>query len=325
MKQALVLDQKLRTLVKSERKITYEILLVVQAIDITGSYREFGYPSLKKYLIKEMGYSQGAAERRIASAKLMKQVPVIENDLQSGKLNLTQVSLAQSAIRQEEKAQGEKMSQEQKIELLDQLKTKTTFETQRILKENCPHFEIPKQTVFPTGDKKIQVNMEFTEVDWEKIQELKAHFSHTVSDQKLESLLLYWHAQVQNKKQKQKERAAQKAAEHAANVEPSAEATAEPSRSTAKPQWCCETPKKANKYRDAIPVADKIQVREKAQDQCEYVSPLTNKRCCSKHYLDIEHIIPIAKGGTNDLRNLRLFCRSHNALAAKEWGISWCN
>ncbi|MGZ5278539.1 MAG: HNH endonuclease [Pseudobdellovibrionaceae bacterium] len=60
-----------------------------------------------------------------------------------------------------------------------------------------------------------------------------------------------------------------------------------------------------------------LQVRQQAKDRCELTSKVTGRRCGSKHFLENEHCIPMVKGGTNAIQNLRLFCRAHNALAAK--------
>ena len=204
--QITIIDQKLKSLAATERKITHEILLLIQTLDITKSYRELGYSSLFEYLTKEIGYSEGSAQRRIQSARLMKQVPAVEDKLKSGELNLTQVSLAQTAIRQEEKAKGHKLSDQQKTVILNQLKSKSTFETQKILKENLPSFEVPKPKTLPFGSDKVTVTMEFSDSEWKKVESLLAHFSHSVPDQKLESLLLYWHQQIETKKKKQADR-----------------------------------------------------------------------------------------------------------------------
>jgi 5-methylcytosine-specific restriction endonuclease McrA len=64
-----------------------------------------------------------------------------------------------------------------------------------------------------------------------------------------------------------------------------------------------------------------IQVRERAAHCCEFVGD-NGKRCGSIFFLQIEHIIPVACGGTNELLNLRLYCQAHNLLMAKKWGIS---
>jgi 5-methylcytosine-specific restriction endonuclease McrA len=333
--QANILDQKLKSLVASERKITREILLLIQTLDITNSYRELGYSSLFVYLTKEIGYSEGAAQRRISSARLMKQVPVLEKELQSGSLNLTQASMLQAAIKQEERSKSAQISNERKEVILEQLKSKTIFESQKILIENFPDFKVPKPKTRPAGSGTIHVTMEFSEPDWQKVQDLMAHFSHSVPDQKLEGLLLYWHQQVEAKKEKQKEkvfkrpvaRAAkdatfEKDSSHAKESAPISESTE--IKITQNPKSPDSSPplRRWRKSRRAVHCKPKIEIRERAQGQCEYISPLTRKRCESKHFLEIEHIIPVTKGGSNAPENLRLYCKSHNQLAAKLWGIS---
>lgn len=71
-----------------------------------------------------------------------------------------------------------------------------------------------------------------------------------------------------------------------------------------------------------LPLAAAIrrQVWSKAQGRCE--ARLSKKgealgsRCNSTYALEIDHVKPIALGGTNELSNLRLLCRNHNTQAA---------
>jgi hypothetical protein len=73
--------------------------------------------------------------------------------------------------------------------------------------------------------------------------------------------------------------------------------------------------------RKYISIQIKRELLKKAQYQCEFVDTMTQKRCTSKYFLESEHQIPLARGGTDQPENLRIFCRSHNAFTAKEWGI----
>ncbi|MGZ3703054.1 MAG: HNH endonuclease [Bdellovibrionota bacterium] len=51
---------------------------------------------------------------------------------------------------------------------------------------------------------------------------------------------------------------------------------------------------------------------KRAGGRCQFVSPTRNRRCTARTYLEIDHIIPRALGGTDDLENLRVLCREHN-------------
>jgi hypothetical protein len=55
----------------------------------------------------------------------------------------------------------------------------------------------------------------------------------------------------------------------------------------------------------------------RAEGKCQFVDLETGKRCGSRYFLEIDHSIkPVALGGSNDLENLRLLCRGHNAREA---------
>jgi hypothetical protein len=79
-----------------------------------------------------------------------------------------------------------------------------------------------------------------------------------------------------------------------------------------------ESPETAPRETTAKSVPTKLRryVIQRAQT-CEYVDPVTKQRCDSTHNLQVDHVIPKAKGGTNALSNLRCLCRQHNMLAAE--------
>src|SRR5581483_10767868 len=60
------------------------------------------------------------------------------------------------------------------------------------------------------------------------------------------------------------------------------------------------------------------QLHERSGSQCEYVDERTGRRCECKFGLQHEHILPLAKGGTNELSNLQLLCGTHNLLRARK-------
>ncbi|HUV37496.1 MAG TPA: HNH endonuclease signature motif containing protein, partial [Patescibacteria group bacterium] len=65
-------------------------------------------------------------------------------------------------------------------------------------------------------------------------------------------------------------------------------------------------------------IRDEVLVRDGGR--CAYVGP-DGKRCNEKNNLQIDHIIPYAKGGNNTPGNLRLLCFKHNQLEAeREYG-----
>lgn len=67
----------------------------------------------------------------------------------------------------------------------------------------------------------------------------------------------------------------------------------------------------------------KAEVYEKCNNQCTFVDDEGN-RCTSRWQLEIDHIKPLAKGGSNEVENLRLLCARHNNLEARrEFGDAY--
>jgi 5-methylcytosine-specific restriction endonuclease McrA len=82
-------------------------------------------------------------------------------------------------------------------------------------------------------------------------------------------------------------------------------------------------PKKSPKRTRYISRAVKDKVFQRDNGQCTFVSR-SGVRCECKDHLQIDHVVPFAKGGGNEATNLRLLCPAHNALEAdKEFGRDW--
>ena len=60
----------------------------------------------------------------------------------------------------------------------------------------------------------------------------------------------------------------------------------------------------------------KEEVDKRAQGRCEYISPLTKKRCPCRSKLQYDHIKPVGIGGMSTKENLRKLCPTHNIRAA---------
>src|SRR5437868_15071967 len=74
--------------------------------------------------------------------------------------------------------------------------------------------------------------------------------------------------------------------------------------------------------RKYISLKTKRELLRKAAHSCEYEYPETKHRCHSCYQLQIDHIIPLAKGGSHDKTNLRVLCAAHNRHEARKWGLA---
>jgi hypothetical protein len=68
---------------------------------------------------------------------------------------------------------------------------------------------------------------------------------------------------------------------------------------------------------DAVPAHVKRAVWLRAGGRCEWILP-SGERCDSTRKLEYDHILALALGGKSTLDNVRLACRPHNLLAARQ-------
>jgi hypothetical protein len=98
---------KLKFLVRSERALLDEVLMLLKMVEARKLYLEMAYSSLFAFCTEELGYSGAEAQTRILAMRLMKDVPSVRKDLRDGKISLSVAAKTQSVLRNktpEEKA-----------------------------------------------------------------------------------------------------------------------------------------------------------------------------------------------------------------------------
>ncbi|WPU63459.1 HNH endonuclease [Peredibacter starrii] len=87
-----------KKLAGAEREATVKVLHHLKEIDKRKLYCDLKYSSLFAYCVHELGYSEGAAQRRIVAARAIAEMPEIEKKIENGSLNLTNISLVNQFI-----------------------------------------------------------------------------------------------------------------------------------------------------------------------------------------------------------------------------------
>ncbi|RYZ97131.1 MAG: HNH endonuclease [Proteobacteria bacterium] len=76
-------------------------------------------------------------------------------------------------------------------------------------------------------------------------------------------------------------------------------------------------------YQETRYVTPKLEAHiwQRDEGQCTHTNPLNHGRCQETHFLEVDHIVPFARGGLTTAKNLRLLCRRHNQMHADAEGL----
>ena len=141
-----------KNLVQKERQINIQVLQHLQEIQSRKLYLKRSFSSLFEYAVKELGYSESSAYRRIKAMKLCKELPETKLKMEKGELNLCTVSRLQTVFEKQEKQIKNKAIKQQAMTtkaLLD--KNKKDKLNQKLTKNDAPiihseeslHHEVP--------------------------------------------------------------------------------------------------------------------------------------------------------------------------------------
>ncbi len=286
-----------RSPVKEERRITREILDHINEVARRKLYADLGFSSTFDWLVKDLGYSESAAYRRMQAARVLQAVPEAAGKLESGALGLTVLSKVQTLIRADEKRTGERMSIQEKSDILTKVESCSGREAEHRLAQHFPEMvAVPNENVRAISEDQVSVQMTFTRLQFEKLKRIQELLSHTHLGSSHAELLDAAMDVFLEKKDPLKRIVKPRTAP--------CDAAAEAETPYAKP---------ANSLKPSIRNA----VLKKSGGRCEYRDPKTGHRCACSHFLEIDHIRHRALGGTNVPDNLRVLCRTHNLLVAE--------
>lgn len=311
--------EKVSSFVQCERRMTAEIIETIKEVDRRRLYLNLGFPSLFEYMTKHLGYSPGSAQRRIDSARMLRDVPELKEHLQSGELNLTQVSTLARAVRQKQKITTVTASEKKKIlvaiQSLDISKTEKTI---------AQMLDVPIQTAERKStqqDESVRVELTFSKEQFLLLGEVRSLMSHVNPAASITDIFEY----LAQRFIKQKTGVQRSQARSAPNTTiPQGVTQIEETTSTArmavdqaskkmdqhshlKPRTRLSANSAANpRY---IPLPIRKQLLQK-QSCCQWK---TNGRICGSQFqLQIDHIQPVWADGTSAPHNLQLLCGIHN-------------
>ncbi len=168
---ALLADTKL--LAHREREASVKILHHFKEIERRRLYSDLRYPSLFEYAVKELGYSEAAAMRRIRSARLIADMPEIGNKVATGELTLTNLSLAANLFKNEDiKDKGKRR------EIIGRIENKSKKECEKILMEFAPPSPLPRETIKQVTPEFLTINLNISNETHQLLEQIKGVMAH---------------------------------------------------------------------------------------------------------------------------------------------------
>jgi len=308
MKLKLLSDRELlaatKNLAGNEREILTSVLRHLREIDRRRLYSDLGYASLFEYAVKVLQYSEGQAGRRIQAMRLIKEIPELEQKIASGELNLSNVSQAQSFFREAAKANVAHMpviTKTMKMAILQKLENKSTREAQKELLKLAPAAAMPRERQRLISEDCVEIKFVGGKELCAKLDEVRALAGPKGATMSMRELFEFMAAvaaaALRVKKFGKKAAAAMDEQPTPAAVNPAPELKAgRSSRHISKP---------VRRF-----------VYQRDCHKCV--------GCGSAQNLNIDHIVPFARGGLSVAENLRLLCFSCNQRAGmKAFGVEF--
>jgi 5-methylcytosine-specific restriction endonuclease McrA len=315
------LIERLRGHVLEERRVVTSILEYLREVDRRRLYAEAGYPSLWDFCIRELGYSEGAASRRINSMRLLRDLPELKKDIEEGKHNLSSLAQAQKFFRIEEKHHSKKMSSDQKMEVLHKLENKTSLECEKeLIQLSSVPLQISRpQTERLLDEKHVELKLVINQKLLLKLKRVQALRSHASPSMNYAELLEFMADEILKRfdpAEKAKSALSKSISPKSASSKPVGPKTEKdlPGEPPVSTKSAADLMNEAPAWgeRVAIPETIRRSVWLREEGKCGHRDPRTGRVCGSRHFLEIDHIRPVSRGGGNEPSNLRLRCRGHN-------------
>ena len=291
------LIQELRELIRKERHSLASIIKYLHEVDLRKLYIEMGYSSLFAFCTECLGYSEGAAYRRIQAARCLGRIPEVAEKLESGAISLcavSQVARVEPSKQATLITQSEGRSKEEVERLVAPFLPVTARVKESVRVSNA---EVPALPLFtaavdnpPAKEIKYTVTLELSNEEFQLLEEVqRISGARKKTDAVLKALKLY-------KRLKSPERNKRKR-------------VLKPTGITSTVKVALQQPQKRITRHIPNPIRDKVLTRD--HFQCTFVSK-DGYRCEEKRLLQLDHIKPFSIGGEHSEDNLRVMCPAHN-------------
>lgn len=176
------LVQKTEEAVRVEKLSAILVLKHLKEIESRKLYLKYNYPSLFEMAVKHFGYSAGGAYRRISSMRLLREVPIVAEKIESGGLTLATASQLQSFFRN-----NERYSKTQKAELIEQCINKSSRHVEKTLANLSPAAG-KRDDIRYTDCDRLRLSLNISERLFEKLERLQYKYGCRTKEELIEKL-----------------------------------------------------------------------------------------------------------------------------------------
>ena len=321
-----------------ERHLQGAIIDHLAEIEARSLFLRRGFASLFEYAVRELGYSDAAAGRRIAAMRLCADNPHTRERLRDGSLSLSAAAelqwafdrqrrrvppVAATATRRADTPRADTpqaattpavaalptepplvLDAVGRQKLVEEAAGKSTRQVKRMLADLDPELAAAADRVRPLGNGRYELKALIDAECQRGLEQLAGLLSHVDPRMTVGQLVgrLVREALDRHDPSRRRPRTGSRPAVSAtstAQTRPGCDGHAAPA------------PKSRASGR-AIPAAVKREVWQRDGGRCRYVDPHTGRRCTSRHLLQIDHVLPYGLGGGSDPANLRLLCHAHH-------------
>ena len=318
-----------RNLVRHERHLQSAVIDHLSEIEARGLYLERGFSSLFDYAVRELGYSDAAAARRIGAMRLCADQPDAREGLRDGSLTLSAAAELQWAFDRQRRrgsisgtaaiapagtpapdsapavplppAEPEPpplvLDAVGRQKLVEEAAGKSARQVRRMLADLDPELAPPADRVRPLGDGRYELKATIDAECQQGLEQLRGLLSHV--DPRMTMGQLVGRLVQEALDRHDPGRAPRRARGGSRSADGKANAPRTP------------TPEQAQ-GRSAPADTAAAPKTDPDGGRCSYADPQTGRRCNSTHLIEIDHIVPHALGGAADPGNLRLLCGAHH-------------
>lgn len=305
-----VLVQQLKACVSSERDALGEVVRYLHEIDVRKLYLSLGYSSLFSFCTQGLGYSEGAAFRRIRAARCVEEHPEILEKLRSGALSLCAISEL-SKVEPEKRASLMSVSEGKSKAVVRELVEKAAPVVAKRVVEKvrvstvaapaAPLFQHQGEEI-PAREEQYTVTLTLSREEYELLKDVQMVSGERMKSRAVvKALRLY--SKVKSPKERARRRDARRVKAQAKKVTATVKVDGEVNGG---PE---ERPRATVTRHIPVALRDRVTVRD--QCRCTFVGA-DGHRCGETLGLQVDHVQPFSWGGDHSDENLRVLCAGHN-------------